>query len=507
LQPDDRAVEFIRRYLRHVKGEWAGQPFELDPWQETIIRKLFGTLRDDGTRKYRRCYVEIPRKNGKSTIASAIALYLLLSDKEPGAEIYSCAADRDQAAIVFEMARQMVESHPSLTKRCKVYRNSIYVPDTASRYKVLSADAFTKHGLNAHGVIFDELHAQKNRDLWDVMLTSTGARRQPLLFAITTAGVYDPESICWEVHDYALKVRDGIIDDDEFLPVIYAAEQDDDWTDPEIWRKANPGLGISVKTDYLERECERAKEVPAAQNTFRRLHLNQWTEQETRWLDMGVWDENGGTLDEGALAGQECFAGLDLSTTTDISALALFFRGGESVMRFWVPGDNIAKRSRNDRVPYDTWRRDGHLTATAGNVIDYDFIRAQLNELQTVYNIKQIAIDRWNATQLATQLMGDGFDVVMFGQGFASMSSPTKELEKLLLNRALNHGNHPVLRWMASNVAVKQDAAGNLKPAKDKSSERIDGIVALIMAIGLASQDEGSSISERYATDGILVLG
>lgn len=506
MGPGERAVEFIRKYLRHVKGEWAGMPFELDPWQDKIIRKLFGTLRADGTRQYRRCYVEIPRKNGKSTLASAVALYLLLADKEPGAEIYSCAADRDQAGIVFDMARSMVESHVELRKRTKVYRTSIVVPETASRYKVLSADAFTKHGLNAHGVIFDELHAQKNRDLWDVMLTSTGARRQPLIFSITTAGVYNPESICWEVHDYACKVRDGIIEDDEFLPVIYAADKDDDWTDPEIWKASNPGFGISVKADYLERECERAKEVPAAQNTFRRLHLNQWTEQETRWLDMDVWDESGGVLDEDALAGQECFAGLDLSTTTDISALALYFRGGETVMRFWVPGDNIAKRAKHDRVPYDTWKRDGHLISTDGNVVDYDFIRKEINELGRVYNIRQIAIDRWNATHLSTQLMGDGHDVVMFGQGFASMSAPTKELEKLLLNRAINHGNHPVLRWMASNVAVKQDAAGNLKPAKDKSTERIDGIVALIMAIGLATQDDGESLSERYEKDDILVL-
>lgn len=504
----DRVCEFFERYVRHVKGEWAGQPFVLAEWQTEFVRDLFGWKRGDGTRRYRRCYVEVPRKNGKSTLAAGIALYLLLADKEAGAEVYSAAADRDQARIVFDVASGMIEQEQSLEKRTKVYRTSITVPSTGSRYKVLSADAYTKHGLNAHGVIFDELHAQKNRDLWDVLITSTGARRQPMVFAITTAGVYDPESICWEIHDYALKVVEGIIDDDEFLPVIYAADRDEDWTDPEVWARANPGLGITVKREYLDREAKRAKEVPAAQNTFRRLHLNQWTEQETRWLDMDVWDENAGEVNEAELIGERCYAGLDLSTTTDLSALALVFPRGETwdaLMRFWVPAENVQKRSTRDRVPYDAWVRDGWVIPTPGNVVDYAFIRREINDLLERFHIEEIAFDPWNATQLVTELMEeDGIPMVKHRQGFASMAAPTKELEKLLLGRQLAHGNHPVLRWNASNVSVKMDASGNLKPDKSKSTERIDGIVALIMAVGRAS--EGFDSSSKYESEDLFVL-
>ena len=485
------ACEFFPRYLTHVKGEWAGRPLELQEWAERdIIRPLFGTLREDGLRQYRTVYVEVPRKNAKSTIAGGIALKLLLADNEPGAEVYSCAADREQARIVFEMAKDMVANSPALRRRCKVYRSAITVPETSSTYKALSADAFTKHGLNAHGVIFDELHAQKNRELWDVMATSQGSRRQPLMFAITTAGWYDPESICWELHDYALKVRDGIVDDDTFLPVIYGADREDDWTDPAVWRKANPGLGVTIKHESLEIECARARETPAAQNTFRRLHLNQWTEQETRWLDMAVWDENTGELDVAALLGQECYAGLDLSSTTDMTAFVMVFPREDKLhvlCRFWVPGDNIRKRVTKDRVPYDAWVRDGWVTPTPGEVVDYDRMRADINELAKRYNIREIAADRWNATQIISQLgEQDGLNIFEMGQGFASMSGPTKDTEKRLVGRELVHGGNPVLRWCASNVTVKEDPAGNLKPDKSKSTERIDGMVALIMAVGRA---------------------
>jgi len=514
----NRVIQFFERFVRHVKGEWYGRPFNLLEWQvEDIIRPLFGQKRVTGDmpvelmpRRYTTVYCEIAKKNGKSALLSGLGCWFLRADGEPGAEVYSVAGDTEQAGIVFSSAKAMVEQSPQLSRDLRLYRNTIRYEGKDSFWRVLSSDARTKHGYNPHAILFDELHVQPNRELWDTLVQGVAARRQPVVFAITTAGWYDPESICWEQHDYALKVKDGIIEDDTFLPVIYAADRDDDWTDPVVWRKANPSLGITVKTEFLEKECAVAREVPAKQNTFRRLHLNQWTEQETRWLDMGVWDENGdhGDMAIGQLAGQECYAGLDLSTTTDISALALYFhKTRDVVMRFWVPGDNIQKRSHKDRVPYDAWRRDGLITATPGNVIDYDFIRAEINELGRTYNIRQVAIDRWNATQLATQLAGDGFDIVEFGQGFASMSAPTKELETVLLARRLRHGANPVLRWMASNVAVKEDPAGNLKPDKSKSSERIDGIVALIMALGLASKHEGNSFDDRYADEGLLVLG
>lgn len=505
----DRAVSFFSLALTHVKGEWAGQPLELQEWAyDEIIRPLFGTLNEDGTRQYRTVYVEVARKNAKSTIAAGVALYLLVADNEPGAEVYSAAADKDQAAIVFDMARQMVEQGP-LRKRCRVLRKSITVQKLGASYKAISADAYTKHGLNAHGVVFDEVHAQKSRDLWDVLTTSTGARRQPVVFGITTAGVYDPESICWELHDYALKVRDGVIDDPTFLPVIYAADEEDDWQSPEVWAKANPGLGVTVKNDYLAREARRAAEIPAAQNTFRRLHLNQWTSQDSRWLDMGVWDENAGEANETALLGRECWGGLDLSTNTDLSALALVFPGDtwHVLMRFWIPEDSIQGRVTRDRVPYDAWKRDGWLTTTPGNVVDYGFIRAEVNEIAERYDLRELAYDPWNATQLAVQLENDdGLPMVAHRQGFISMSAPCREVEKLLLGRQLAHGGHPVLKWNANNIAVKVDESGNMRPAKNKSAERIDGLVALIMAVGRASFGGGGVEPSVYETRELLVL-
>ncbi len=509
----DRAVTFFPRFLTHVKGEWAGRPFELDEWQrERIIRPLFGWKRADGTRRYRTVYVEVPRKNGKSNLSAGIALILLYADHEPGAEVYSAAADRDQAAIVFELAKSMVQSSPDLRAISEVYRRSIVVPRTGSAYHVLSADVKTKHGKNASGVIFDELHAQPNRELWDVLTTSTAARRQPVVVAITTAG-YDRESICWEVHDYACKVRDGVVQDDSFLPVIYGAGTDEDWRDREVWRRVNPGLGVSIKLDYLEQEARRAAETPSYQNTFRRLHLDQWTQQNTRWIDLEVWDACGGPVDPEALRSRVCFAGLDLSTTTDLAAFVLLFPpDGEYtdyrvVPYFWVPEETVAKRSKRDQVPYDAWVRDGLIEATEGNVADYDVIRKRINEVSHLFDLREIAVDRWNASQITSQLTADGFVMVPFGQGFRDMSGPTKELEAVLLSKRLRHAGNPVLRWMADNVSVRTDPAGNLKPDKAKSTGRIDGIVALIMALGRAVlQPEFVSVYDREGR-GLYVIG
>lgn len=492
----ERAVRFFSTCLTHSKGELAGKPLALSDWQaERIIRPMFGWKRADGSRRYRTVYVEIPRKAGKTTIAAGVALYLLLADGEKGAEVYSAAADRDQAALAFEIAREMVNTSPALEKRVKAYKRALTVPSTASSYKVLSAEAYTKHGLNASGIIFDEVHAQPDRELWDVLNTSTGARRQPLTFAITTAG-FDRHSLCYELHDHAVKVNAGIVQDDSFLGVIFAADDADDWKDPATWRKAHPGLGISVQESYFEQECRKAQSMPSYENTFRRLLLNQWTEQDTRWLSMDVWDACASELPE--LEGSTCYAGLDLSTTTDISALLLAFPIAGKVYLmpfFWVPGENIAKRAKRDRVPYDVWAKQGFIEPTDGSVIDYDTIRLRIGELAERYHIKEIAIDRWNATQLATQLSGDGFEMVGFGQGFASMSAPTKELEKRLLGKEIAHGGNPVLRWMASNVAAEQDAAGNIKPSKAKSTERIDGVVAAVMALGRLTANDDDQTS------------
>ncbi|MDP1650400.1 MAG: terminase large subunit [Rubrivivax sp.] len=498
----ERAVRFFELCLTHTKGEWAGQPLKLSAWQaDRIIRPLFGWKRADGTRRYRTAYIQIPRKAGKSTLAAGIALYLLMADGEPGAEVYSAAADREQAAIVFEMAKAMADASGTLQKRVQAFKRSLVVQSTASSYKVLSSEAYTKHGLSAHGIVVDEVHALPDRELWDVLTTSTGARRQPLTVAITTAG-FDRHSLCYELYDYGCKVRDGIVIDDAFLPVIYEAGADDDWKDPATWHKAHPGLGVSVKLNYMEAECTKAQQLPGYENTFKRLLLNIWTEQDTRWMPMIEWDACAEPAPE--IAGLPCYAGLDLSTTTDITALVLAFPVGSKVHLlpfFWVPKEGIHKRARRDRVPYDVWQRQGFIEATDGNVVDYDLIRKRVNELAEKYQIKEIAIDRWNATQLSTQLAGDGFEVVAFGQGYASMTAPTKELEKRILGRELNHGGNPVLRWMASNVSVSTDPAGNVKPDKAKSSERIDGIVATVMAMGRVMVAE-EEVPSRYLTEG-----
>lgn len=488
----DRVVAFFHEYLTHTKGKLAGEPFVLEPWQVEMLRNMFGWKRPDGTRRYRTAYLEIPRKNGKSTLAAGIALYLLLADREKGAEVYTAAADREQASIVYDVARSMADAAPSMRTRVKAMATAkrLVVESTGSFMKCLSADAYTKHGLNAHGIIFDEVHAQKDRELWDVLTTSTGAREQPLTVAITTAG-FDRNTICWELHDYAEKVRDGIIEDHEFLPVLFAADEDDDWTSPETWRKANPCLGVSLSEDYVEAKCREAQNSPAKENTFRRLHLNQWTQQDVRWLQMAKWDTCDSEIREDDLEGRPCYAGLDLASTTDVAACVLVFPPDDDdvwrvLPRFWIPAENARSREKRDRVPYLLWEKQGHLTMTPGDIIDFDRIRRDVVELGERFDIREVAIDRWAATQITTQLMGDGFEMVPFGQGFASLSGPAKELEALVVSGRLGHGGNPVLRWMASNVAVEQDAAGNIKPSKRRSTEKIDGIVAATMALGRA---------------------
>jgi phage terminase large subunit-like protein len=485
-----RILDFFR-CLRHSKGEWAGQPFELSPWQAFILWVVFGWKRKDGTRRFRLAYNEVARKNGKSTLGAAVGMYLFAADGEQGAEVYTAATKRDQARIVHSEAISMVKSSVGLSRFIGVFKDNLSLIRTRSKYEPLGADADTLDGLNVHGAIIDELHAHKSRALWDVLGTATGSRRQPLIFAITTAG-YDRQSICWEQHDYATKVLEGIIQDDSFFGFIAALDEEDDWTDPAVWPKANPNLGVSVKLDGLEEQCAKAREVPAAQNTFRRLRLNQWTEQYDRWIDVAIWDEGATAIDIEQLRGRQCFGGLDLSSTTDLSAFALLFPpegDGERwqvICRFWLPSDNVRRRVDRDRVPYDQWIGAGFIESTEGNVIDYGVLRKRIGEDAERYDIREIAFDRWNATQLCTQLQDDGLTMVPFGQGFSSMSAPTKGLEKLIVGRQLAHGGNPVLRWMVSNVAVKQDPAGNLKPDKSKSTERIDGVVAMAMGIGRA---------------------
>lgn len=505
-----RVIDFFA-FLKHSKGEWAGQTFELSPWQQFLLWVLFGWKRADGTRRFRAALAAIARKNGKSTLAAGIGLYLFAADGEPGAEVYTAATKRDQAKIVFAEAKRMVERSPSLRRKIGTYVANLNIPGTASKFEPLGADEDTMDGLNVHAAIIDELHAHKGRGVWDVLETATGARRQPMQFAITTAG-FDRQSICWELWEYSIKILDGVIEDDSFFAFIAAADKDDEWTDPVTWAKANPNLGVSVKMDDLQRKCEKAKNIPAAQNSFKRLHLNLWTQQSVRWLDIAAWDACGAPVNPSEFSGWDCYAGLDLASTTDIAALALVFPDDEdyadeySVLPFfWIPADNILERVKKDRVPYDVWVQQGYITATPGNVIDYKAITAKLDELAQIYDIKELGFDRWGATQLVQELQDKGLNVIPIGQGFAGMTAATKELQKLVLSKKIRHGGNPVLRWMADNMVVKQDPAGNLKPDKEKSTEKIDGMVATIMGLDRATRR--SVATSVYDERGILVLG
>lgn len=509
----DFAVSFIE-CLCHTKGTWAGKQFELIDWQEKIIRDIFGTLKPNGYRQFNTAYIEIPKKQGKSELAAAVSLLLCCADGEERAEVYGCAADRQQAAIVFDVAADMVRMNPALKKRVKILASQkriIYQP-TNSFYQVLSADAYSKHGFNVSGVIFDELHTQPNRKLYDVMTKGSGdARTQPLYFLITTAGT-DTNSICYEVHQKALDIMNGRKHDPTFYPVIYGSKESDDWTDPSVWKKANPSLGITVSIDKVKAAFNSAKENPAEENTFRQLRLNQWVKQSVRWMPMDKWDACAFPVDEQALEGRVCYGGLDLSSSTDITAFVLVFppedesEGYTILPHFWIPEDNVNLRVRRDHVPYDIWKQQGYLETTEGNVIHYGYIEQFIDNLGEKYNIQEIAFDRWGAVQMVQNLEGMGFTVVPFGQGFKDMSPTTKELMKLTLEKKIAHGGHPVLRWMMDNIYIRTDPAGNIKPDKAKSTEKIDGVVATIMALDRAIRNNGETGDSIYDERGLLFL-
>ena len=507
-----RAVEFIR-CLKHTKGRWRGQPFDLLPWQETIIRDVFGTVKEDGYRQYNTAYVEIPKKNGKSELAAGVALYMTCGDNEWGAEVYGCASDRQQASIVFDVAVDMVEQCPALKKRIKPVmsvKRLVYKP-TNSFYQVLSAEAYTKHGLNVHAVIFDELHSQPNRELFDVMTKGSGdARTQPLFFLITTAGT-DRHSVCFEQHQKAEDILCGRKIDPTFYPVIYGASDDADWTSEEVWYQANPSLGHTIDISKVRNACLSARDNPAEENIFRQLRLNQWVKQSTRWMQMEKWDACAFPVDEGELLGRECYGGLDLSSSIDITAFMLVFPPRDDTEKyvflpyFWIPEENMVRRVRRDHVPYDVWEKQGFLETTEGDVIHYGFIENFIDNLGKKFHIKEIAFDRWGAVQMVQNLEGLGFTVVPFGQGFKDMSPPSKRLMELVLERNVAHGGHPVLRWMMDNIFVRTDPAGNIKPDKEKSTEKIDGAVAAIMALDRAVR-HGGSTGSVYDERGILAF-
>ena len=487
-----RALDIINR-LTHTKGPFAGMPFDLRPWQIRIVRELFKT-RPDGLRQYRTCLLMLPRKNGKTELAAALALYFLLFDNEIGGEVYSAATDRDQASLVFNAAAAMIRAAPELLAVVEIVdsQKRIVHRGSGSFYRAISAEAYSKHGFNASVVIYDELHAAPNRELWDVLATSQGARAQPLMMAITTAG-YDRHSILWELYAHAKKVAENPTLDPTFLPILYEAPIDADWTDEKVWQDANPALGDFRSLDEMRIMAARAKEIPAQENTFRRLYLNQWTEQAARWIALTAWDACLAPLERASLRGRRCYVGLDLSSTTDLTAMVAVFpdeTGFDVVAQCFVPADKIRERTRRDRVPYDQWVRDGQLTATPGPTVDYEAVRLGLLAWHAEFDVQLVAYDPWNATDLVSRLeKQDGVRCVPMRQGFASLSAPTKSLEKAILARELRHDGHPVLRWCVSNVAVDSDPAGNLKPSKVASTERIDAVVALVMAVDLMDRN------------------
>jgi phage terminase large subunit-like protein len=483
-----RKVAVINR-LTHTKGPFAGQPFRLRPWQErNIIRPLFKINRTTGRRQHRMCLLMMPRKNGKTELIAALAIDGLLFDDEAGAEVYSAAADKDQAALAFNVAAQMIRNDPVLSAQCEILdsQKRIVHRKSGSFYRAISAEAYSKHGFNASRVLYDELHAAPSRELWDVLTSSTGARAQPLTVAISTAG-HDRHSILWEIYTHARKVLDNPALDPAFLPIIYEALPDADWTSEKVWRAANPALGDFRSLDEMRTACARAKEIPAQENTFRRLYLNQWTEQASRWITMAAWDACRAPIDRAALRGRRCFVGLDLSTTTDLTAAVAVFPDGDAfdvLPHFFIPADRIQQRVTRDRVPYDQWTRDGVLTATPGPTVDYEHVRHLLNAWYQEFDLQVIAYDPWNATDLIKRLENlDGFLCVKVRQGFATLSAPTKSLESAIMAKRIRHDGHPVLRWNMSNASVDTDAAGNIKLSKEFSTERIDGAYALVMAI------------------------
>jgi phage terminase large subunit-like protein len=545
---DERAAQLaivFFQVVHHWKGEWAGQPIVLEPWQQFMVWNVFGWKREDGTRRFRTAYLEVARKNGKTTLAAGIGLFLMLADGEPGAEIYTAATKRDQARIAHRDATQMVKNSPSLARLANVVRDNIHATATASKFEPLGRDSSSLDGLNVHAAICDEVHAWKGRGMWDVLETATGSRRQPLMMAITTAG-YDRSSFCWGMHEYTEKVLEGTVEDDSHFGMIFSLDPDDDWEDEAVWVKANPNLEVSKKVDDMRRLKGRAEEMPAALNAFLRLHLNKWTQAAERWIDPEKWAACGEVgVESSELRGRTCYGGLDLGSTTDINAWVLVFpplpqsvdevpsaskyaadlgRLGIATLaglaiadlevltsikdvgkvtaerwkeearallepyqvlcRFWVPDESMQERVKRDRVPYEAWVRGGYMRTTPGNVTD-------LQELG-------FTVDQKTHQQTGAPLL------IQFGQGFASMAGPTKELERLIKTKGIAHGDHPALNWMAGNVMVRQDPAGNLKPDKEKSTEKIDGIVALIM--GLARAMVHGQTKSVYADRGLREL-
>ena len=495
-------VGFFADVLHFVEGSVAHQKFDLEPWCQCIVGNLFGwKVKATGLRRYREGMVLVGRKNIKTTLGAGISLYTLFCDNEARAQIYSMAADREQAALCFNIAALMIKEESSLASRAKIYRSSIVVEETASFFKAISAEAYTKHGMGPHCVISDELHAQPNRDLYDVMKTGMLARAQPFMLHLTTSDFEREGSICNELCDHADAVRKGEFDDPQFLPILYMADKGDSYADPKAWAKANPNMGFSVKAIDLAPMAERAKHNLAWRSTFERLHMNIRTEQAKQIIPMEDWEACSTAFDLKSLIGRVCWAGLDLASRQDITAWVLLFEsaGDEPwviVPRFFCPRSVATERQSVNRWPYLDWEDQGYLTVTEGDVTDYEVVEQQVIDDCAMFGIEQCAGDPWNLSYLQTRVLARAdIEIISYGQGMAFMSEPTKELLAMLAARTIAHDGNPVLTWMDRGCAAKEDTSGNIKFSKKDSSVKIDGLVALVMALGLAMND-GAGIED-----------
>lgn len=511
VEDGNRVVEFVEGYCRHAEGEWAGAPLLLEEWQKQLLRIVFGWKRLNGTRRFRTAYIEIPRKNGKSALSSALALYLLMADGEPGAQVYSFATKEEQAAIVWRVAASMAQKSPDLKRFLSVHGikkktgGTIWCDRESAFFRTLGADSSTQDGLNPHGAIADELHEHKDRDVWTKLRTATGARRQPMQIEITTAGVFDPESIGWLEHQYAIDILEETIEDESFFAFIAAADEgpEVDVFSVETQQQANPNYGVSAKVDMLADIAQLAKNAPSVYNDYLRYHLNRWTQQVSRWLSIEQWRECDPISKEAALEIREarekrllegkrrCWGGLDLAQTSDLNALVLAFEPDENnlvelLCRFYLPEETVKAESKKKRKHYERWVEDGWIIQTPGRVTDYEFIRRDVKELRDRgARIEEIAFDKLGAGDLTVKLEDhDGFKMVVHQQGFVSMNAPSKEWERRTINSSLRHGGHPVLAWNVGNAVTATDSAGSIKPDKKNAKGKIDGLVAGIMGLG-----------------------
>lgn len=499
----EKAINFIQK-LKHTKGKWAGKFLLLEPWQKFIVFNLFAWRKADGTRRFRYAYVEVARKNGKTALAAGIALYMLFAEKEPRAEVYSVATVKDQAKLCFNDSVAIVKQ-TSLSQRMRVFRDSILYEQLGAYFKPLSSDDGIHDGYSPYCVIVDEYHAHKDNGMLDVMRSGMAARTQPLVFIITTAG-FNKNYPCYAYRQNAKNVMNGIVEDDSLFAIIFEMDAEDDWTDPQCWAKANPNLGISVDYEYLAGEVKDAQNRPEAVRGVKTKNLNMWVDAETTWILDEMWQKCSGSLTLADVEGCKCWGGLDLSNISDITAFVLLFEIEDKlalVPKFWIPEDKLQEKIAKENVGFAEWVQKGYVTVTPGNILDYDFVKADIMNLAEKYDVSSIAYDRWNSSQTIIQLQDEGLEMSPFGQGYGSMSAPSKEFEKMVLAGKIEHFGNPVLRWMLASTAIQTDPAGNIKPDKRKSSQKIDGIVASIMALGEMMTAKAKEEKNPYQSRGM----